>query len=59
MFDVDESVDESGLLGKDPIALDELNEDEVKHHPFKFLHHDEIPFFKIVVWFDDLVGSKV
>jgi hypothetical protein len=33
-------------------------EDEVKNDPFKFFHDDEIPLFKIVVWFDGLVSWK-
>jgi hypothetical protein len=32
----------------------ELNEDEVKHDPFEFLHDDEIPFsrllFDLTIW---------
>jgi hypothetical protein len=31
MSNVDENVNESESLGEDPIALDEPNEDEVKH----------------------------
>ncbi len=43
MFNVDENVDENNSSSKDPIASNELNEDEIKHNPFKFPHDDEIP----------------
>jgi hypothetical protein len=48
MFNVDESVDESNSSSEDPIALDELNEDEVKHDPFEFPHDDEIQFSRLL-----------
>jgi hypothetical protein len=35
MSNVDESEDKRKTLGKDPIMLDELNEDEVEHNPFE------------------------
>jgi hypothetical protein len=44
MSNVDESANESDSLGEDPITLDELDEDEVKHDPFEFPHDDKIPF---------------
>jgi len=53
MFDVDESADESEPLDKDPITSDELDEDEIKHHPFEFLHDDKIPFSRLL--FDSIV----
>ncbi len=56
MSDVDESANESESLNKDPITLDELNKDEIEHDPFEFLNDD---FFKIVVWSNSLISSKV
>ncbi len=53
MFDVDESVDESNSLDKDPITSNELDEDEVEHDPFEFLHYDKIPFSRLL--FDSIV----
>ncbi len=54
MSDVDESVYESDSSGKDPIALNELNEDEVEHDPFEFPHDEKVPFsrllFNLMVW---------
>jgi hypothetical protein len=54
MFDDDESANESDSLGEDPIASNELNEDEVKYDPFEFPHDDEIPFsillFDSIIW---------
>jgi hypothetical protein len=49
MSNVDESTDENDSLNEDPITLDVSNEDEVKHDPFEFPHHNEIPFSKFVV----------
>jgi hypothetical protein len=48
MSNVDESVNESESLGEDPIALDEPNEDEVKHDPFEFLNHYKILFSRLL-----------
>ncbi len=45
--DVDESVDESDSLGKNPIALNEHDEDEVEHDPFEFFHDDKILFSRL------------
>jgi len=45
--DVDESVDESDSLGKNPIALNERDEDEVEHDFFEFLHDDKILFSRL------------
>jgi hypothetical protein len=53
MFNVDESADESEPLDKDPRTLDELDEDEIEHHPFEFLHDDKIPFSRLL--FDSIV----
>jgi hypothetical protein len=47
MSNVDGSVDESDSSGEDPIALDELDEDEVEHDPFESLHDDEILFSRL------------
>ncbi len=47
IFDVDESVDESDSLGKNPIALNEHDEDEVEHDPFEFFHDDKILFSRL------------
>jgi hypothetical protein len=38
---------------EDPIALDELDEKEVKHDPFEFPHDDKIPFSRLL--FDSMV----
>jgi hypothetical protein len=35
MSDVDESENKRKTLGEDPIMLDELDEDEIKHNPFE------------------------
>jgi hypothetical protein len=53
MFDVDESADESDSSDEDPIMLDESNEDEVEHGPFKLPHDDKIPFSRLL--FDPIV----
>jgi hypothetical protein len=41
-------------LGKEPIMLDKLNEDEDQHYPFEFLNDDDISFprllFDLTVW---------
>ncbi len=54
MSNVGESANESDSLDKDLITLDETNENEIKHDPFEFPHHDEIPFLKLlsnlIVW---------
>jgi hypothetical protein len=48
MSDVDESANESNSLNEDPIISNELDENEVKHDPFEFPHHDEIPFSRLL-----------
>jgi hypothetical protein len=54
MFNVDESADESDSSDEDPIMLNEMNKDEIKHDPFEFLHDDKIPFSRLlydpIVW---------
>jgi len=52
MSDVGESTNESNLSSKDPIVLDEPNEDEVEHEPLEFPHDDKIPFSRL---FSDLM----
>jgi hypothetical protein len=49
MSNVDESANESNSSGEDPIELDELDEDEVKHDPFEFPHDDKIPFSRLLL----------
>jgi len=44
---VDESVGQSDSLGKNPIALNEHDEDEVEHDPFEFFHDDTILFSRL------------
>ncbi len=48
MCNVGESVDEKNSSGKDPIASNEPNEDEMKHNPFEFPHDDEIQRSKLL-----------
>ncbi len=55
MFDVDENADASDSLGEDPIVLDEPNENEVEHDPFKFPLDDKIPFSRLL--FDSMVSQ--
>jgi len=53
-FDVHENANENDSLNEDPTTLDELDEDEVKHDPFEFLHDEKISFsrllFDLMVW---------
>ncbi len=48
IFDVDESENEKDSLDKDPTTSNELDENEIKHDPFEFLHDDEIPFSRLL-----------
>jgi hypothetical protein len=48
MSNVDENVDESNSLNEDPTSSNELDEDEVEHDLFEFLHDDEIPFSRLL-----------
>jgi len=48
MSNVDESVDKSDSLNENPTSSNELDEDEVEHDPFEFLHDDEIPFSRLL-----------
>jgi hypothetical protein len=54
MFNVDENTNENDSLDKDPTTSNELDEDEIEHDPFEFLHGDEIPFsrllFNLTIW---------
>jgi len=45
---VDESADESDSLDEYSKAANELDENEVKHDPFEFLHVEEIPFSRLL-----------
>jgi hypothetical protein len=56
MFNVDENANENDSSSEDPTTLDELDEDEVKHDPFEFLHDDKIPFSRLLF---DLMVSQV
>jgi hypothetical protein len=53
MSNVDESAYENNLSNKDPIALDEPNENEVEHDPFEFPLDNKIPFSRLL--FDPIV----
>jgi hypothetical protein len=44
----DESEIENNPSGKDPMMSDEVDEDEVKHGPFEFLHNDEVLFSRLL-----------
>jgi len=46
--DVDESANESDSLDEYSKAINELDENEVKHDPFEFLHVEEIPFSRLL-----------